>query len=36
MQISKNIFIYSLNKNEMYINRGDNNLSINSFFTNNN
>ena len=34
--ISKNIFIYSLNKNEMYINRGDNNLSLNSFFTNNN
>ena len=34
--ISKNIFIYSLNKNEMYINRGDSNLSLNLFFTNNN
>ncbi len=34
--ISKNIFIYSLKKNEMYINIGDNNLSLKSFFTNNN
>lgn len=34
--ISKNIFIYSLKKNEMYINRGDDNLSLKSFFTNNN
>jgi hypothetical protein len=34
--ISKNIFIYSLNQNEMYINKGDNNLSLKSFFTNNN
>lgn len=34
--ISNNIFIYSLNKNEMYINRGDNNLSLKSFFTDKN